>query len=132
MSRGRAEAALAVNTLVWGSTFVLAKAALVYVSPVLFLAARFSLASVALLLVFPRVLRLKVTRDMIGGGALTGFFLFLGFLFQTLGLQSTTPAKSAFSSTAAFTICFAVWTNIRIRTGQSMFCSGPILPGSAV
>ena len=96
MSRGRAEAALAVNTLVWGSTFVLAKAALVYVSPVLFLAARFSLASVALLLVFPRVLRLKVTRDMIGGGALTGFFLFLGFLFQTLGLQSTTPAKSAF------------------------------------
>jgi len=96
VSRGRAEAALAVNTLVWGSTFVLAKAALVYVSPVLFLAARFSLASVALLLVFPRVLRLKVTRDMIGGGALTGFFLFLGFLFQTLGLQSTTPAKSAF------------------------------------
>ena len=96
MSRGRAEAALAVNTLVWGSTFVLAKAALVYVSPVLFLAARFSLASVALLLVFPGVLRLKVTRDMIGGGALTGFFLFLGFLFQTLGLQSTTPAKSAF------------------------------------
>ena len=92
MSRGRAEAALAVNTLVWGGTFVLAKAALVHISPVFFLAARFTLAAVALLIVFPKVLRMTVTRRMVGGGSLTGFFLFLGFLFQTLGLQSTTPA----------------------------------------
>jgi len=96
VSRGRAEAALAVNTLVWGATFVLAKAALVYISPVFFLAARFTLAAVALLIVFPRVLRMRVTRPMAAGGGLTGIFLFLGYLFQTLGLQSTTPSKSAF------------------------------------
>lgn len=96
MSRGRAEAALAVNALVWGGTFVLAKAALVHISPVFFLAARFTLAAVVLVIAFPKVLRMTVTRRMVGGGALTGLFLFLGFLFQTLGLQSTTPAKSAF------------------------------------
>ena len=44
MTRGRAEAALAFNTVLWGSTFVLAKAALVHVSPLMFLALRFSLA----------------------------------------------------------------------------------------
>ena len=35
--RGRAEAALAANTVVWGATFVLVKAALRDVSPILFL-----------------------------------------------------------------------------------------------
>ena len=33
---------------------------------------------------------------MLAGGRLTGVFLFLGYLLQTLGLQSTTPPKSAF------------------------------------
>jgi drug/metabolite transporter (DMT)-like permease len=96
VSRGKAEAALAVNTLFWGSTFVLAKAALVHISPVFFLAARFTLAAIALLIVFPRVLRMRLTRKMVGGGTLTGIFLFMGYLFQTIGLQFTTPAKSAF------------------------------------
>lgn len=96
MSRPRAEAALAMNTLFWGATFVLAKSALVHISPLLFLAARFSLASLVLMAVFPRVFRVPVTRGMLGGGALTGVFLFLGYLFQTVGLQYTTPAKSAF------------------------------------
>jgi len=96
VSRGRAEAALAANTLAWGTTFVLAKAALVFVSPVLFLAARFSLAAAALLVVFPRVFRMSIARGQLGAGVLTGIFLFLGYLFQTVGLQYTTPTKSAF------------------------------------
>jgi drug/metabolite transporter (DMT)-like permease len=96
VSRGRAEAALAVNTLLWGCTFVLVKAALAHVSPLLFIAARFSLASVALLIVFHSALRAPVTRAMLGGGVLTGIFLFLGYFFQTGGLQYTTPTKSAF------------------------------------
>jgi drug/metabolite transporter (DMT)-like permease len=100
VNRGRAEAALAFNTVLWGSTFVLAKAALAHVSPILFLALRFGLASLALLLVFRpalgRSLRRKVTGSMAGAGALTGVFLFTGYLFQTVGLQYTTPTKSAF------------------------------------
>ena len=48
----RAEAALVLNTLIWGSTFVLVKQALRDVSPVLFLALRFTLATVALLVLF--------------------------------------------------------------------------------
>ncbi len=96
MTRRRAEAALAANALVWGTTFVLNKAALQYISPVLFLALRFSLAAIALLLLFRGSVRVRITGRMLAGGCLIGIFLFTGFLLQTMGLQSTTPTKSAF------------------------------------
>jgi len=96
VTRRRAEAALAANALVWGTTFVLNKAALQYISPVLFLALRFSLAAIALLLLFRGSVRVRITGRMLAGGCLIGIFLFTGFLLQTMGLQSTTPTKSAF------------------------------------
>ena len=53
MNRRRAaEAALVFNVILWGATFVLVKAALADVSPVLFLALRFTLATGALLIAF--------------------------------------------------------------------------------
>ncbi|HUE20322.1 MAG TPA: DMT family transporter [Bryobacteraceae bacterium] len=93
----RAEAALIANTIIWGSTFVLVKQALRDVSPVLFLALRFTLAAAVLLVLFrgswshPRNPRWSLT-----GGALAGTFLFSGYAFQTIGLQFTTAPKSAF------------------------------------
>lgn len=93
----RAEAALIVNTIIWGATFVLVKQALHDVSPVLFLALRFTLATVALLVLFrgswshPRN-----PRWSLAGGALAGTFLFSGYAFQTIGLQFTSAPKSAF------------------------------------
>ena len=96
------EAALAWNTIIWGATFVLVKAALDDVSPLLFLALRFSLATIALLAIF------RTTHPTwhaagwahpwraIFAGALTGSFLFSGYLFQTLGLRLTSAPKSAF------------------------------------
>jgi len=95
-----AEAALVVNTVVWGATFVLVKAALRDISPLLFLALRFSLATLALLALFrgaglPSGLGSRAWKA-VAGGALTGAFLFSGYLFQTLGLRLTTAPKSAF------------------------------------
>ena len=97
MSRERAaEAALVWNTVVWGATFVLVKAALRDVSPVLFLALRFSLATAALLLLFRGTGKGPHSWRSVGAGALTGTFLFAGYLLQTLGLQYTSAPKSAF------------------------------------
>lgn len=118
MSRARlAEAALAWNTVVWGATFVLVKSALEHVSPLLFLALRFSLATAALLILFRRPLGQAIfpaeplssgSNRPKGGcrpnrrgkallaGTLTGTFLFSGYIFQTLGLRLTTAPKSAF------------------------------------
>ena len=103
MNRPRAaEAALAWNTVVWGATFVLVKAALDHVSALLFLALRFSLASAALLIIFRRAGGHGLAPASGGrakamlAGALTGTFLFAGYLFQTQGLRFTTAPKSAF------------------------------------
>ena len=94
MRRRWAEAALVANTIVWGATFVMVKSALADVSPLLFLAMRFAIATVSLLVIW--------RPDWKGGfhkwrgGVLAGTFLFGGYVLQTLGLQYTAPAKSAF------------------------------------
>lgn len=96
MNARKAEAALVWNTVVWGSTFVLVKAALNDVTPILFLALRFSLATAALVGLFAARRRLVWDWRTAAAGALTGVFLFAGYLTQTLGLRLTSAPKSAF------------------------------------
>src|SRR5204863_6725679 len=88
----RADAALAGNTLIWGSTFVLVQSALKDISPILFLAIRFTIAGVALAILFRGRAQYRPSR----GGLLAGACLFAGYLFQSVGLQFTTASKSAF------------------------------------
>ena len=91
--RTKAEALLVVATFIWGSTFVVVKAALADAAPMPFLAVRFTLASLLLLAVMGRG---QVDRKAIVPGIILGLFLFVGFIFQTWGLLYTTPSKSAF------------------------------------
>ena len=95
MNARKAEAALVWNTVIWGATFVLVKAALHDVSPILFLALRFSLAAAARAALFA-ARRLAGDWRTAGAGALAGGFLFAGYLGQTLGLRLTSAPKSAF------------------------------------
>ncbi len=80
-------------TLIWGSTFVVVKEALVDASPLPFLGIRFTLAGILLFLVMGRGVG---ERQALGPGFLLGVFLFAGYLCQTTGLLYTTPSKSAF------------------------------------
>jgi drug/metabolite transporter (DMT)-like permease len=96
VTRSRAELALVGNAAIWGATFVLVKGALGNISPALFLALRFSVATVALLALFRGVWQGPVSWKALVGGGLTGIFLYSGFLLQTLGLRLTSPPKSAF------------------------------------
>jgi drug/metabolite transporter (DMT)-like permease len=89
----RAELALAGVTAIWGFTFVTVKQALDDITPVLFLALRFSLATLALAVLFRRH---RPRRSGWVAGMLAGALLFISYLFQTVGLKFTTPAKSAF------------------------------------
>jgi drug/metabolite transporter (DMT)-like permease len=91
--RAKAELLLVLVTLIWGSTFVVVKEALVDASPLPFLGIRFTLAGILLFLVMGRGLG---ERQALGPGFLLGVFLFAGYLFQTTGLLYTTPSKSAF------------------------------------
>lgn len=97
MNRRKADAALAVNTLIWGATFTIVKSALHDISPVLFLALRFSLAAAALIAIWLVSWRaVRIERRAVTAGILTGLLLFFGFLFQTIGLQFTSAPRSAF------------------------------------
>jgi len=85
--------ALLFVTLVWGSTFSLVKSALDCMGPFYFLVVRFSLASVIMLLIF----RKSFLRHRIKPGyILVGIFLFLGYVFQTIGLKYTSASNAAF------------------------------------
>jgi drug/metabolite transporter (DMT)-like permease len=90
--RVRAELALAGVTVIWGATFVLVKSALADVSTVLFLALRFSVAALALFAVYRSALK----RSGLWPGIAEGCLLFVAYVFQTEGLELTTPSKSAF------------------------------------
>ena len=80
---------------VWGATFVLVKDALSDISPLLFNLLRMVLATVCLAIVYRRHLS-SFNRRAVFSGALVGFFLAMGYQFQTAGLRLTTPSKSAF------------------------------------
>jgi drug/metabolite transporter (DMT)-like permease len=92
----RADLALALVAMVWGATFVMVKDALANVSPVLFLGLRFSAATAALAVIYAMNPNRNIARGGWIGGVVTGGFLYLGYLLQTLGLRLTTPAKSGF------------------------------------
>ena len=97
MSRWKADTALLGNTIIWGASFVIVKGALAGVSPILFLALRFSLAALVLAAIFRRRLLARgMARRDFRAGMVVGTLLFLGFLLQTVGLQFTTAPKSAF------------------------------------
>lgn len=82
-------------TAIWGSTFVVVKAALADATPAIFNLVRMALAFLVLALAYRRCWP-QIGRRQLLAGALVGFFLAIGYQFQTIGLVRTTPSKSAF------------------------------------
>ncbi len=96
MSRSmKAHLLLVLTTLIWGSTFVLIKRALLDASPLMLNAVRMTLPAALLALYYRRQLGVMTKKALIAG-TLVGIFLYLGYAFQTAGLALTTPSKSAF------------------------------------
>lgn len=95
MKRWQADLALACVALIWGSTFVVVKNALDTVGPLTYVAWRFWLATIFLLVLFHRRVW-GIRREEILAGGLIGVWLALGYIFQTVGLQTTTSAKAGF------------------------------------
>ncbi len=98
-SRWQADLALALVALVWGTTFVVVKRALVEISTMYFLAVRFGLAGACMILMFTPALGRAGPRAIgrgLRGGALAGIFLWLGYILQTFGLKYTSAGNSGF------------------------------------
>jgi drug/metabolite transporter (DMT)-like permease len=90
-----ADIALILVTMIWGSTFTIVKQALAQVSPILFISLRFWVATVVIVALMPGALR-NIPRETLRRGFILALLLICSFVFQTLGLQGTTPSKSAF------------------------------------
>ena len=90
-----AKAALLVATLIWGSTFIIFKDAMNGLPQLFILAFRYLVATVILSAVFFKKLRL-INKTYLWQGAVLGVFLAAAYIFQTYGLQGTTPGKNAF------------------------------------
>ncbi len=95
MSRWQADITLVLVTLIWGSTFVVVKGALDAVGPLTFVAWRFTVAALALALLFHRRVR-ALSRAELRAGGIIGVWLALGYILQTIGLQYTTTGKAGF------------------------------------
>ncbi len=90
-----AGALLIAATFFWGVTFVTVKDAITKAPVFVFLAQRFSIAFLLLLLPLPFTRR-RLTRHSLVGGLVLGVLLFGGFAFQTLSLRYTSASNTAF------------------------------------
>ena len=87
-------ALLAVSAM-WGISFVWMKDILDQQDVYSFLVSRFLVAAAAMIAIRPKVLK-QLNRDLIVKGMLVGSALGAGYIFQTLGLDRTTPAITGF------------------------------------
>lgn len=106
--------ALVGVTAIWGSTFVVVKDAIAQMPVTDFLAWRFGMATLAMLLVRPR----SVAQLGPGGrraGAVVGLALGAGYLLQTLGLAHTSAAVSGFI-TGMFVVLTPLGSAVLLRS----------------
>ncbi len=89
----RANVAVALAAVCFGTTFGVVQGAVAHVSPESFIAVRFLIAG-AVLLGLAR--RRRLERGVVGAGLACGVPLLAGFLLQTIGLRHTTTSVSAF------------------------------------
>ncbi len=87
-------AGLVSVSLVWGATFPLVKESLDYITPMGFVTLRFLLASLVLLLFYAG--NVRKNRKALKPSLMLGIFLFLGYAFQTIGLDYTTSSNAGF------------------------------------
>ncbi|CAB4604284.1 unannotated protein [freshwater metagenome] len=86
---------LTLVAAIWGGAFTSMKGTLERLDVNSFLAWRFAIATLVLILIKPSVLR-KFNSESIKKGALVGFFLGCGYIFQSFGLTLTTVSNTGF------------------------------------
>lgn len=87
--------ALLAVAAMWGISFVWMKDILDQQDVYSFLVSRFLVAAIAMIAIRPKVLK-QFNKDLVLKGLVIGAALGAGYIFQTLGLERTTPAITGF------------------------------------
>ncbi|WP_066061196.1 DMT family transporter [Neobacillus soli] len=94
-----ADLSLLFVTIIWGTTFVLVQNAIDFLEPFSFNGIRFLSAAILLILcliLFEKKQLKQLDVKIILSGSFLGFWLFLGYATQTIGLLTTTSSKAGF------------------------------------
>lgn len=96
-----AEFGLILIAMIWGSGFVGTQLALDGgLTPLQLLTIRFFIGAVLINLIFFKQIKENINKEMLKSGVILGFFLFIAFAVQTIGILYTTPTKNAFITAA--------------------------------
>lgn len=111
---------------IWGVTFVLVQNAISFLEPFSFNGVRFFIAAILLwtwLLLFKREQLSAMNRKLLLSGIFIGFWLFLGYALQTIGLLYTTSSKAGFiTGLSVVLVPFLALIILRqLPTGQAIF-----------
>jgi drug/metabolite transporter (DMT)-like permease len=110
-----ASAGLLLAATIWGYSFVTVKDSLDYIGPMYMIAYRYTIAALAMSLIFLKKWKL-LNKDYLLQGIFTGSFLFLAYVTQTIGCDYTTAGKNAFLTTVyVIFIPFITWILSRKR-----------------
>ncbi|MDI9369316.1 MAG: DMT family transporter [Synergistaceae bacterium] len=126
MKSALADLSLVTVSLFWGLSFVAMKDALDSFPTFWLLVLRFTAAALLMAVIFRRKVSSMTMKD-VRAGIIVGFFLFLGYATQTLGLNYTTPGKQAFlTSTYVVIVPFLYWALRRVSPGPLSFAASLI------
>lgn len=90
------EIGLLFVAIIWGMGFVASRLSLdSKLTPFQIMTLRFFISTLLMLIIYRKNLR-SINRNSLIAGIILGLLLFVGFAFQTVGLQYTTPSKNAF------------------------------------
>ncbi len=130
--RAKADLYLLLVALIWGATFPLVKVALAYISPFAFNAIRFSISTLAFLILLPKI---KVSKEKLKNSMLTGikigFVVFLGYSLQTLGMVYSSATNAGYI-TSLYVVLTPVVAKIFYRNTiklKELFCTFTALLG---
>jgi len=102
-------------TLLWGATFVVVRDSLAVLAPAVVVTTRFGVAA-ALLGIVTLARRRPLGRATLVGGLVTGVATAGGYLFQAIGLMSTSAGSSAFLTSAGTLLAgLFAWPILRQR-----------------
>ena len=94
---------------IWGSGFVSSKTALNFLSPMMLMAFRFTIAALISSLVFRKHLK-SISKETFIAGCIIGIFLFSAFTAQMVGLLYVEAGKQAFlTGTNVIMVPFIYW-----------------------
>ncbi|WP_416334693.1 DMT family transporter [Anaerococcus sp. DFU013_CI05] len=110
-----AKLGLLITAILWGSSLTVVKGAADTFNPNFILMVRFALSAIILAIIFNKKVR-SATKDDIKSGLIVGFFLFIAYSSQTLGVTYADPGRSAFLSASYCVIVpFLSWAVTRHR-----------------